>query len=352
MKKTSKLLSVFLACVLLLSALPALTLASQVKTVSFCNYNVSGLPDFKAFIGKGEKDVKQNQLDIGGILTSKNYDVIAVQEDFGYHSSLKKTLAGFDYETQHTGGVPGGDGMNIYSKYPLYNETRIKWEKAYGVIANGADEMTPKGILYCVLDLGDGVLVDFYDIHADAYGDSGSREARRDNFRQLSELINSKGADRPVIATGDFNTYFYDNEYDDGLSEYFLEGCGMKEAWVELYNNGDYKDFSSFRATGVEEWGNWNSVEKFFYRDGGGVKVVPESFAYEFFKNGSGKTLSDHASASATFSFEKTDDFKQSDIKLSVTKRNELNDFIKKMFVLITDFFKALAHIDELKGEI
>ncbi len=352
MKKTNKIFGILLACLLLLGALPAMSLAADVKTVSFCDYNVAGLPDFKAFIGKGEKDVRQNQLDIGGILTSKNYDVIAVQEDFGYHGSLKKTLNGFEYETEHTGGIPGGDGMNVYSRYPVYNETRTTWEKAYGVIANGADELTPKGILYCVLDLGDGVLVDLYDMHADAYGDAGSKEARRDNYRQLSELINSRGTDRPVIVTGDFNAYFNMGKNDDGLDEYFLGDCGMKEAWVELHNGGNYQDFSSYFATGIPAWGNWDSAEKFFYRDGGGVKVTPQSFTYEFFKNADGTDLSDHAAASAVFTFEKTSDFVQSDISLSVTKRDSFNDFIKKIFVIMTDFFKALAHIDELKGEI
>lgn len=352
MKKTNRVFSIVLACLLLLGALPAVSLASDAKTVSFCNYNVAGLPDFKAFVGKGEKNVRQNQLDNGRILTSKGYDVIAVQEDFGYHNDLKSTLEGFDYETQHTGGIPGGDGMNVYSRYPVYNETRTTWEKAYGVIANGADEMTPKGILYCVLDLGDGVLVDFYDVHVDAYGDQGSKEARRDNYRQVSELINSKGTDRPVIVTGDFNAYFNMGKNDDGLSEYFLDSCGMKEAWVELHNGGDYKDFSSYFATGVPAWGNWDSAEKFFYRDGGGVKVTAQSFVYEYLKNDSGANLSDHALAAAVFSFEKTESFKQSDIKLSVTKRDSFNDFIKKIFVILTDFFKALVHIDELKGEI
>lgn len=352
MKRKSKVLSVLLACLLLLAALPAVSLAADSKTVSFCSYNVAGLPDFKAFIGKGTKDVKQNQLDIGSVLTSKGYDVIAVQEDFGYHNSLKSTLKGFDYETQHTGSIPGGDGMNVYSKYPVYNEARTTWNKAYGVIANGADELTPKGILYCVLDLGDGVLVDFYDMHADAYGDAGSKAARRDNYKQLSELINSRGTDRPVIVTGDFNTYFNVGKDDDGLSEYFLGDCQMKEAWVELHNNGNYKNFSSWFATGVPAWGNWDSAEKFFYRDGGGVKVEPKSFVYEFFKGENGAELSDHASASAEFTFEKTAEFKQSDIELSVTKRDAMNDFIKRLFVLVTDFFKALGHLEELKGDI
>ena len=348
MKKTRNVLAMLLSFVLLLSALCVPAFAAEKKTVSLLNYNVAGLPDFKRLIGKGDKDVPQNQRNIGKILNSRSYDIVAVQEDFGYHSKLVGELSAYGNRTQHTGSIPGGDGMNIYSKFPVYNESRVTWNKAYGVFDNGADEMTPKGILYCVIDLGDGVLVDFYDIHADAYGDKGSKEARRDNFKQLAELINSKGTDRPVIVTGDFNVYFNMKD-DDGLKEYMLDACSFKEAWVELHNKGDYYDFSAFRGSG-EAWGNWDSAEKFFYRDGGGVSLVPLKSEYEFLYAPDGTNLSDHASLSAVFEVVKTENFKESDISLSVTSRNERDSFIKRVFLILTDLFKAFSHLGELKN--
>ena len=349
MKKTRKLVVLLLSLVLLLSAFSVPAFAQEKKTLSLLDYNVAGLPDFKAFIGKGEKDVKANQKNIGKIINSRSYDVVAVQEDFGYHSALVKELSSFGKTTNHTGGIPGGDGMNVYSKFPVYNEERVTWNKLYGVIDDGADEMTFKGILYCVIDLGDGVLIDLYDIHADAYGDAGSKKARRDNFRQLAEMINSKGTDRPVIVTGDFNVYFNMKD-DDGLKEYMLGACSLKEAWVELHNGGNYTDFSSYFATGVPAWGHWDSVEKFFYRDGGGVSLVPVESEYEYFYAEDGTSLSDHASLSAVFDVIKTDDFKESGISLSVTSRNKFEDFIKRIFLIFTDLFKALTHLGDLKN--
>ena len=47
--------------------------------------------------------------------------------------------------------MPGGDGLNVFARVPVYNETRTTWDSLYGVIDDGADEMTPKGILYTVL---------------------------------------------------------------------------------------------------------------------------------------------------------------------------------------------------------
>lgn len=348
MKKTKKLFALLLSLVLMLSALSVCAFAEEKKTLSLLNYNVAGLPDFKALVGKGDKNVKENQKNIGKILNSRSYDAVAVQEDFGYHSSLVGELSEYKNRTQHTGSIPGGDGMNVFSKLPVYNEERVTWNKAYGVFENGADEMTPKGILYCVLDLGDGVLVDFYDIHADAFGDAGSKAARRDNYKQLAELINSRGTDRPVIATGDFNAYFNMRD-DDGLKEYMLDACSFKEAWVELHNNGNYYDFSAFYG-GEEAWGHWDSAEKFFYRDGGGVSLIPKESEYEFFFSEDGTSLSDHASLSAVFEVVKTESFSESGISLSVTSRDKFDSFIKRIFLILTDLFKAFAHLDELKS--
>lgn len=351
MKTTKKLFAAALALLTLLSLFSVTSFAEEKKTLSLLSYNVAGLPDFKALVGKGDKNVKENQKNIGKILNGGNYDLIAVQEDFGYHASLEKELSSFSYKTNHTGGVPGGDGLNFYSKYPLYNETRTPWNKLYGVFENGADEMTPKGILYCVLDLGDGVLVDFYDIHADAFGDEGSKAARRDNFKQLSELINSRGTDRPVIVTGDFNIAFHYGKNDDGLYDYFVTGCNLRDSWVELHNNGDYKDFSECpKKYGADYWGRWESVEKFLYRDGGGVSLKPTESEYKYLFAEDGTALSDHATISTVFEVTKTDDFKKSDIALSVTKADKLDSFIKRVFLFFTDLFKALAHLDELKS--
>ncbi|MBQ3590929.1 MAG: endonuclease, partial [Clostridia bacterium] len=89
--------------------------------ISILNYNVAGLP--KLF-GNAAEDVEDNQRQIGEILAAGGYDILAVQEDFGYHKALAAGLTGYPYTTIHSGGVPGGDGMNVWSEYPLYNENR------------------------------------------------------------------------------------------------------------------------------------------------------------------------------------------------------------------------------------
>lgn len=355
MKKTKSVASIFLTVVMIfgLSVFGSAQQPDNTGDFTALCYNVSGLPDINWLLGKENAiDVMGNQLQLSKMLKNSFYDIIAVQEDFTYHTSLVKYITNYDYKTNHSGGIPGGDGMNIFSKMPIYNEERTTWNTLYGVIANGADEMTAKGILYTVIDLGNGVLVDFYDIHADAYGDEGSIEARRDNFNQLAAIIESRGDKRPVIVTGDFNTS--SSYYNDcGLTETLIYGCGLKDAWTELYNSGDYEDYSYYfnkYGTGWQNsWGKWDSVEKFLYKDGGGIKLEPESFEYLWFENSEKVSYSDHAAASVKFTYEITEDFTPNTEPMNVVRGNSFKVFIQKIKYIFTDLYKVFNHLDELK---
>ena len=357
MKRTKQTLALLLCvlCLCLSCAVGGYAAQDGEKTVSMLCYNVAGLPNIDYLLGKETGvDVMENQKQLGVQLNESAYDVIAVQEDFNFHALLAQGLTSYPHKTNHTGGVPGGDGLNVFARVPVYNETRTTWEQLYGIIDDGADEMTPKGILYTVLDFGNGILVDLYDIHADAYGDAGSCAARRDNFRQLAEAIQKRGTDRPVIVTGDFNASIHQGNYDDGLYETLYEGCGLKDAWVELHNGGDYKNFDYWEETvgggWPNYWGVWDSLEKFLYRDGGGVHIEATSFDYTDFLNSDGASISDHKAAEATFTLTKTGDYNESDTALTVTSAPKKHEFIlKKLLAVLIDLIRVISHFDELK---
>ena len=106
--------------------------------------------------------------------------------------------------TNFSGSIPGGDGLNVFTKsMPIYNEKRVTWDKLFGDLVEG-DTLTPKGIIYTVIEIADGVYVDFYNIHADAFDTEGSRKARESNYKQLMAMVeeNSAKNNRPVIITG------------------------------------------------------------------------------------------------------------------------------------------------------
>ena len=346
MKHSKRILSFLLALVLMISLCAGFASAadSDTKTVKMLCYNVAGLPSISGLMGQQGVNVADNQRALGKLLNTKGYDVIAVQEDFGYHCLLSAGLTNYRYKTIHSGGIPGGDGMNVFAKFPIYNAKRTAWNKASGVFNDG-DELTPKGILYTVLDLGDGILVDFYVIHADAFDDAGSVAARNDNFRQLAALIQSKDNGRPVIVTGDFNTSSHE-VHGAAFTQYMIKDCGFKDAWTELYNGGNYENYSGHSGA---SWGNWDSVEKFLYRDGKDVKVNISEFQYLDFQN-KGVSISDHKAAGATVQFTKLDESVQNTGRLYVAMPNLIGAVTNKISVTLKDIGKILLHADELVG--
>lgn len=344
------LTSLFL-CGLPLSSAPGSSV--HISDLRILNYNVAGLP--KLFGNKAE-DVRKNQRQIGKLLAAGAYDIIAVQEDFGYHDALMgydsspPGLADYPYTTVHSGGAPGGDGLNVWSVCGIYNEKRVTWDAAYGVIDHGADEMTPKGILYTLIDLGGGVYLDLYNIHADAGGDEGSIAAREVQFRQLADLIEeisgTGGAgSRPVIVTGDFNTSIH-HENDSGLYENLMLACGLTDAWIELHNGGSCEDFSKWETDPTIK--RWDGIEKFLYRDGVGVEIEPTSFKYEYILGEDGLSLSDHPAAAAVFSVEIGENFEPYEGSLKVVSGSPLMQAFGIVKTVLADIVKLLTHLNEL----
>ena len=343
MKKT---LCVLLSVLFLLSGTAVAASAAQIGDTgsfsAFC-YNVAGQPDLSSLTGGEPRDVPSNQEQIGRYVTAQGYDIFAVQEDFGYHDNLVGELPDYRYRTVHHGMVPAGDGTNTYTKaFPMYNEAHIPWNTLYGVAGDGADEFSQKGITYTCMEIASGVYVDFYNIHADAYGDEGSVAARIDNFTQLRDLINGREVDRPVIVTGDFNAFLFNDRSQ--LKTLLVDGAGLKDAWVECKNNGDYEDCSYYIETcggaWTDKWGVWDSVERFMYKDGGGVSLECASFEYVTVYNRDGKSCSDHTAALAAFDYTVTDEIPQGGLE---DNNYGLLGKIKEMFRRIVVFFKALV---------
>ena len=315
----------------------------SLKTV---NFNVAGLP-FAALSGE---NVAANQKAAGKYLSENSFDIVAVQEDFGYHNDLVGGMSGFNYETNHTGGIPGGDGLNVFTKdMPVYNETRVTWNEACGILSDGSDELTPKGFVYSVIDIGNGIYVDFYNLHADAYGGDGSKAARTSQYKQLAKFIQARSAenDRPVIVTGDFNNHIHTHEDNGALYKTLYEQCGLKDAWVEYHNNGDYFNMYNWHISGLPAWGNWDSVERFMYKSGGGVDLVVSDFRYVEVTDDSGKVISDHAAAECDFTFIKTEDFVENTQQLEVSKP-EGYDFIHRFVWVLRVLFMVFSDIGNL----
>ena len=322
-------------------ALPAPVASGSFKMM---NFNVAGVPDYNMLFGQKGRDVGGAQQLIAEHIKAVDPELVMVQEDFNYHAKLESSLNGYKYVTKHSGGIPVGDGLNAYSKYPIYNVERYEWRTRAGVMDDGSDELTPKGILHCVVEIAENVYIDLYDLHADAYGGEASIAARKDNFKQVAELINSRKIDRPVIVTGDFNAMI-EGSCNDGLTEFLIDPCGLKDAWVELYNGGNYNDFSAY----IEQYGNswdakygvWDSIERFLYKDGGGISLKATTYRLEKYEDETIGELSDHCAAIADFEY--VVESESVDIGNDLYKEvpNHFLSFIKKIY----NFMHALTRI-------
>ncbi len=221
------------------------------KEFTVCPLNVDGLPTSILGIninpdGKGADGAKA----IGAYLKEKGIEVVALSEDFNYHSDLIGALGDGYNVGSYRGGISDDnfkinisfntDGLGFLTKKPttFSNESWTEWNEKYGKFTNGADELIRKGYRYYLVDFGDGVLVDFYIMHMDAETDAEDNAARASQWAQLCAAIQSRNSGRPVIVMGDTNSrYTRDDIYGKFITPLSTD-YDITDAWVKLCQNG------------------------------------------------------------------------------------------------------------------
>jgi hypothetical protein len=168
-------------------------------TIKFLTYNVAGLPQ-----GISSSDPVRNTPQISPKLNT--YDLVVVQEDFWYHTVLMRDATHpFQSQPMLQYVTLVNDGLNTFSRSSFYDFTRVKWTDMNGLFNHSNDALSSKGFTAARHDLGSGVTVDVYDLHADAGDDQGDTDARLKNFAQLQTFMRTFSAGRPVIVAGDTN---------------------------------------------------------------------------------------------------------------------------------------------------
>lgn len=313
--------------------------------LNIMTYNVSGIPVLGDNQGtqrefKGKARMKK----IGEVLCRESgCDIIGAEEDFNNHQALADSMADYKYQTFSKGGIPLGDGLNVFSKMPLYNVVRTPWRKCFGYLAGAMDRLAEKGILSCVVEIEKGVYIDFYVIHADASNDPKSLDARYDNFVQLAEMILSREEDRAVIVMGDFNTTFCLNERDNPY-ETLIKKAGLTDAWAEIHNGGNC-DFANSKQ--------WNptlkeTLDRVMFKSGGGVELKAEKYEYAEFTNEKGETYTDHVSTRACLSYEVKGETKAPHKLSAPQPENKVKQKFKVAWSVIKTLTMGILHLYEL----
>ncbi|MBQ6066797.1 MAG: hypothetical protein IJK89_08235 [Clostridia bacterium] len=303
---------------------------------TFANFNIAGL---LALSGSSDKAARQKLL--GEKVAADGYDIVAVQEDFSYDADFSAGL-NMPYRTDGSQNVVTGDGLEIFSKTPVYNVARQGWNKKGGMLWEG-DIVSQKGVMMAVVELQPGVYVDVYNLHGDAFDGQESKEARHDNFTQTMNFINANSSDHAVIVTGDFNSAFHFADEGPDLYNIFIEQLGMKDVWTEVVNGGSFTDYSAYN--GIYYWGHWDSVECILYRSSDTLTLTPTSHKYVRYMYDDANAFSDHATAVAGFDY--TAATLLSSDGLAPAKKEALNP-LKLMQVVFADLKYIFSHFDEV----
>jgi endonuclease/exonuclease/phosphatase family metal-dependent hydrolase len=268
------------------------------------SYNVGGLPEIISS-SKPSKYTKQISPKLN------DYDIINVQEDFGYNDDLTSQLK-LPFRTKFTGNVPFGNGLMTFSKFPLYMTSNEKWKDTHGFIEDGADEMIPKGFCYSSVEIKPGYFIDIYNIHTDADTDEQSMAARRSNMAQLSEYIDNISAGKAVIVFGDTNSRY--TRKGDDFYELLLKPRGLKDAWIQNVMDGVIPPIGdSLMVNDLGEKGE--VVDKIFFRSGKNVQINASTFKLLLteFTDSEGNQLSDHYPITSRIDYKLLDNIQTSD---------------------------------------
>jgi endonuclease/exonuclease/phosphatase family metal-dependent hydrolase len=201
---------------------PAASAPPSTGSFSVLSYNVAGLPE-----GLSSGNPERNTPVIGQRIAP--YDIVHVQEDFNYHSSLYANDT-HPYRTPTSGGAVFGDGLNTLSDYPYSDFTRDDWNSC-----NGTDCLTPKGFTWSRIRLAEGVYIDFYNLHPNAGTTAADLSARRSNVTELSGFIAANSAGNAVVVAGDTNTRY--TRVGDNIRD-LVSANGLTDAWVQQERGG------------------------------------------------------------------------------------------------------------------
>ena len=312
-------------CLMLCGALAALGQETG-EQFSVATLNVDGLPQ-KILVVKVNPDGPGDAgtARIGKYLVKKDYDLVMLQEDFNYHDVLAVWLED-DYKMDEWTGdvdVVGRkidyihlqnhrfecDGLLACWKNDLAVTPvgRTPWQQNFGKFSHALDEMVTKGFRRYEVTLRGGDRIVVYNMHMDASDskdeadqiDTKDKEARLAQWKQLKDDVMEQLDTRPVIITGDLNTFYgrddVKREFIDAINE--SGRATVADVWVELHQRGVYPDE---KAKG-EDAGE--TLDKILYINPVmGTRIQPVAFSVDrddFLYNG--KPLGDHFPVAATF---------------------------------------------------
>lgn len=313
------------------------------ETFTLATLNVDGMPkEILFFDVNTEGPVEEYSPVIARYMINKKFDIILTQENFNYNAPLTAPFDSAGYRHDIWGGgidvelafdrLQGGedlegifhiDGLTAFwsPKLQVVREDSVRWTAGHGLFDHGWDTMVRKGFRKYDVKLEGGNHVVVYNMHMDASSeddevkgkDGPDRRARMVQWRQLRNHILAHLDIRPIIVTGDLNSYY---ERDSICSQVFsvIEQTGratVGDAWITLERGGKFPDMVKGPVTNDPGSTTWalkgQTLDKIIYiNPTGGPHLKPLTVSVDSatYVRADGKTpLGDHAPLSTKFRF-------------------------------------------------
>ena len=303
-----------------------LTAVKAQSTFSVMTLNVDGLPGkFLFFDVNKDGPLSAGSERISEYIASKDCDIVSMQECFNYRWEIwSRLFAGYEHD-EWTGGIDTEshqldyfhlqndrfpcDGLNSAWKKAVKSTAyeRVAHEKNFGKFSHEFDDIITKGFRRHEFTLADGTEIVVYNTHFDASSerdeqlgnDVKDREARLAQWIQLRDHLLARLDSRPVLLTGDFNSYY---TRDDVVAAFIepIKATGratVGDVWIDKCRNGVFPKVGDEKD--AEEL-----LDKILYvNPSGGMELKPVTVTvdiagYQY----KGKPLGDHYPLMATFS--------------------------------------------------
>ena len=298
-------------------------------TFSVMTLNVDGLPGkFLLFDINPDGPLSAGSERISQYIASKDCDIVSMQECFNYRWEIwSRLFAGYEHD-EWTGGLDSEthqldyfhlqnerfpcDGLNSAWKKEVKSTAyeRVAHKQNFGKFSHEFDDIITKGFRRHEFTLADGTEIVVYNTHFDASSerdellgnDVKDREARYAQWQQLREHVMAHLDSRPVILTGDFNSYYH---RDDIVTAFIqpIQATGratVSDVWIEKCRGGVYPQLDDEKDAD-------EVLDKILYVNPvGGMAVKPVSVTldvagYQY----DNQPMGDHYPLIATFTVDK-----------------------------------------------
>ena len=342
-----------------------------------------------------------NVTEIGSIINALGFEIVGVQEAFDvkwddypigvevpdYHDVFTSVMTNYADvleeadEDDVIGGVidsilgtepavverhqtvTGGDGLSIYSKYPIFNSDRQKWNVCDNKLYDGTYRPYQTGFVVTTIELAEGYFLDIYNVSADEHVNSVSQ--RQAQFEQLANYIKKHSKynselgvyQHAVIVLGNLNASICTEESvysNDGIVANLIINAGLNDAWavsnIASINEGadsieEYFNYAlSTELTFDQAYGHYDSVERILYADGNGIDLSLNTFNYVDILGVLGDSLSDHKAAVAEISFEIVDKSFEYGNESNDKVLDEEDSWLIRFLNSIANVFKAIGY--------